>query len=56
MEADGAGTGGASGPPVLINRGDQGHVAAIEVAAEVDHAGGAAIVLSEAVRTVLLHQ
>jgi protease YdgD len=51
-----AGTSGVSGAPLLINRGDRWHIAAIEVAAEVDHTGGAAIVLSEAFQGALVHQ
>jgi hypothetical protein len=51
-----AGTPGVSGGPLLIDRGGQWHVAAIEVAAEIDLAGGVAIVLNEAVQGALVHQ
>jgi len=51
-----AGTRGVSGAPLLINRGDRWHVAAIGVAAEVDLAGGVAIVLNETVQGALAHQ
>jgi protease YdgD len=51
-----AGTRGASGAPLLIDRGGRWHVAAIEVAAEVDLAGGAAVVLNEAIQATLIHQ
>jgi protease YdgD len=50
------GTRGVSGAPLLINSGDQWHVAAIEVAAEVDHTGGVAIGLKEAILAALVHQ
>jgi protease YdgD len=51
-----AGTRGASGGPLLIDRGGRWHVAAIEVAAEVDLAAGIAIVLNEAIQGALVHQ
>ena len=51
-----AGTRGVSGAPLLINRGDRWHVAAIGVAAEVDLAGGVAIVLNETIQGALAHQ
>jgi protease YdgD len=51
-----AGTRGASGAPLLINRGGRWHVAAIDVAAEADLAGGVAIVLSEAIQAALVHK
>jgi protease YdgD len=51
-----AGTRGVSGAPLLIHRDGRWHVTAIEVAAEVDLAGGAAVVLNEAIRAALVHQ
>jgi len=44
-----AATNGASGAPLLINRGGKWQIAAIEVAGETGIAGGAAAVLAEAI-------
>jgi protease YdgD len=49
------GTRGVSGGPLLIDRGGRWYIAAIEVAAEVDLAGGAAIDLHEVIQGGLVH-
>jgi len=41
---------------LLIDKGGRWHVVAIEVAAEVDLAGGVAVVLNEAVKSALVRQ
>jgi protease YdgD len=48
-----AGTRGVSGAPLLIDRGGEWRVAAIEVALEMDSAHGAAVLLNEAYQELL---
>jgi protease YdgD len=50
LRHDCAATGGASGAPLLIRRGGRWYIVAIDVAAGIDNAGGAAIVLDKVLR------
>ena len=46
-----AGAHGVSGAPLLINRGGIWHISAIEISGQIGTAGGAAVVLDEAIKS-----